>query len=517
MPLRPMPANHSGHRVDAELTRRMPVSDDAFTGTVDSPKFNALLTRILDTDYSQSAATLREELPESTRSRRPDTSSAATRASRAHRRGRRGRVLWLSGVFTAAVAALIVIALLPAATPIHAVRSPAWRLVSSLGTVYAIDASAGATQAVTCPTTPTCYVETDSSTSELPTGVEVTHDGGTRWDALPVPSGIFITTALTCPSAASCMASAISSSTFSAGTPSVPMMLSTNDGGATWSMESVSIPADPGPDPGLVSADRNRGFGQLTCFTSLTCIAFGTTPYGLLEGGGGHTPVMQTVVLRTHDGGAHWSIHDLPWVPTPSGGRAWSNAEPATFSCPNASTCVGLAGVLSAPATGHQATSLLEWRTENGGTTWTHSWVASFSGMGGAGASVTCADTSHCLAFTGPATPTTHGPGYEMLSTNDGGVTWSTSEPLAGTGVTVTSVSCRNAADCWIAGGHNEKGEPEVGVIMATTDGGSTWTSQSAPKTLSVGDVACPSNTCYAVAIKSGGGLVPFRREFLKD
>lgn len=478
---------------------------------------------------------VREELLGSIVAAGRGTTTAAPAAPRRHRRvRRRRRVVWVSGVLaTAVAAALAVIALLPAATPPSPVRSPAWRLLSSIGTAFAADASAGSPNAITCPTTSTCYVVTESLviTHQLesggagpdhneipfPTGAEVTQDGGTSWHALPVPSGVDISTSFACPSATTCLAGARPLSSLLTGPPSGPMVIRTTDGGATWSETAVSIPADPGPDPGLISGHQDQGLTRLICFSSLTCIAFGMTPYGLAEGGStGHTHVTQTVVLRTADGGSHWSTYDLPWVPTPSGTPAWSNAEHATFSCPNASTCIGLAGVWSrgssGSSTGVQPASILEWRTENGGATWTHSWVAQFPGSAGDGAHLACADASHCLAFT---EPTTLGGGYEMLSTSDGGASWATSEPLAGTGITVTSVSCRSATECWVAG--TQKGETPGGVILLTTDGGSTWTSQPIPPTLSVENVTCRSSTCYAMAYQSGSGQTPFTMELLAN
>lgn len=521
-----MKTNWPYERIYRELDARNPLHEGEVTGSESNSEAQALLSRLLAIDPA-------------TQQMLDDPEQATSRHAASRWRARHQRRV-VAGVFGAAVTAvaavLIVIALLPTTPPRSPVRSPAWRLVSSFGTQYAAVAGAGSTEAATCPTTSTCYVVTDSLVVEpgldsggagpnhnevpTPTGAEVTHDGGTSWHALDVPPDVDITTSFTCPGATTCLAVAHSLSSDLTGPRSPPMVLRTTDGGTTWTEASVSIPADPGPDPALVSGGQSSSLDQLICFSARTCIGFGTTPYGLAEGGStGHTHVTQTVVLRTADGGVHWSLDDLPWVPTPSGAPAWSNAAAATFSCPDATTCIGLAGVWSAPSgsTGNQASALLEWRTEDGGATWTHSWVAQFSGTGGAGAHVTCADASHCLAFTGPATPTTRGPGYEMLSTSDGGASWVTSEPLAGTGVTVTSVSCQTADDCWIAGGHAQKGETPGGVIMVTTDGGSTWTTEPVPPTLSVQDVTCQSSACYAVAIKSGGGLTPFTMELLRN
>lgn len=522
-----MKTNWPYERIYGAIDARNPLHEDEIAGSECTPEARALLSRVVAIDP------VTQQVPDDPEHAISPHSTSLTRGGRHRRRVVSGVV---GAVVVAAAAALIVVALLPAATPRSPVPSSAWQLVSSFGTQYAAVGGAGSTEAATCPNTSTCYVVSDSLVVEpgldsggagpnhnevpTPTGIEVTHDGGATWDALPVPADVEITTSLTCPSATTCLVGADSLSTNLTGTPSPPMVLRTTDGGATWTETSVSIPADPGPDPALVSGDQTRSLDQLICFSSLTCVAFGTTPYGLAEGGSkGRTPVMQTVVLRTTDGGAHWSTDDLPWVPTPSGAPAWSNAEGATFSCPDASTCIGLAGVWSAPtgSAGGQPSSLLEWRTVDGGTTCAHSWVAQFPGAGGTGAKVTCADASHCLAFTGPATPTTHGPGYEMLSTSDGGTSWTTSEPLAGTGITVTSVSCRTASDCWIAGGHAKEGETPGGAILATTDGGATWTAQPVPPTLSVKAVTCPSSTCYAVAIKSGGSLVPFTMELLEN
>jgi len=60
------------------------------------------------------------------------------------------------------------------------------------------------------------------------------------------------------------------------------------------------------------------------------------------------------------------------------GDPGWSSEQTATFSCATDHTCVGLATVLAAPNDdrkssnyGDQAASLLEYRSTDGGVSWT--------------------------------------------------------------------------------------------------------------------------------------------------
>jgi hypothetical protein len=427
-------------------------------------------------------------------------------------RRRQRTLVWSAAFVTAAAAALIVTVLIPGATARPRTIQSDWQLVSDIVSVgYQPDSTIASAHSITCPSASTCYVVTDSEVANpglvngagpahneipTPTSGEVTTNGGATWQTLGLPSGLFLDTNFSCPTVTTCMVGAVPLSETDS-TPTTQLLLTSTNGGTKWTEQSVSIPADPGPDPSILKAGQGGTWSQLQCFDASTCLAFGLTPYGLAEQGGpGVEPVNQTVVMRTDDGGQNWTTNDLPWVTTPSGSSAWSNAEAANFSCANEQTCIGLAGVLGALVDGTQPISTFEWRTTDGGATWTNTWINQ-PFLDGGWQPLTCADSTHCLAI-GTSSASTNSTSSALLRTTDGGATWQLVLLTAG-GIRFTeSVTCNTANECW-AGGRTRTG---TSVILASADGGTTWTSQTVPPDVqSVGVVACPTlRTCYAVA-----------------
>ena len=113
---------------------------------------------------------------------------------------------------------------------------------------------------------------------------------------------------------------------------------------------------------------------------------------------------------------------------------------------------------------------------------------------------VACPTASNCFAV-----GTNRSGAGDILATTDGGTTWtSQSVPSGVTGL--SGVACSSADSCFAVGSDSDLG---TGVILATTDG-STWSSQSVPP--GVGGlvaVACPAtDTCYAVGFGDGGGVI---------
>jgi photosystem II stability/assembly factor-like uncharacterized protein len=90
-----------------------------------------------------------------------------------------------------------------------------------------------------------------------------------------------------------------------------------------------------------------------------------------------------------------------------------------------------------------------------------------------------------------------------VAATTDGGATW-TSQALP-TGITsLSGVSCTGTEDCWAVGEdvvQTAPGPVDSGVIVSTTDGGSTWTDVTVPDGVSAVDgVSCAAAlTCTAV------------------
>jgi photosystem II stability/assembly factor-like uncharacterized protein len=91
-------------------------------------------------------------------------------------------------------------------------------------------------------------------------------------------------------------------------------------------------------------------------------------------------------------------------------------------------------------------------------------------------------------------------------ATTNGGSTW-TSQTVPSGIFELDAIACMNAHHCF-AGAVTSSGFN--GAILATSDGGTTWTSQPVPSSLSsVGDIACPSTLiCIAVGDTSSGSVI---------
>lgn len=102
---------------------------------------------------------------------------------------------------------------------------------------------------------------------------------------------------------------------------------------------------------------------------------------------------------------------------------------------------------------------------------------------------VTCADTTHCWAA-----------GYSgVLATADGGVTWTAQTvPALTANDYVAGISCVDRSACWAA--------THAGRLLRTTDGGATWAEQPglsgtvAALTCSPGTTTAASADCWALA-----------------
>ena len=137
--------------------------------------------------------------------------------------------------------------------------------------------------------------------------------------------------------------------------------------------------------------------------------------------------------------------------------------------------------------------------------------------------SVSCADSTVCVAsFFGD-----DGSSSEVLTSTDGGQSWSETDASGLPVAFVTGVSCAPVSECWAAGldrasgGRVGTGSIAIklgpgaeGIVASTADGGQTWQSQQLPQgVLAVFDIACPSDTsCYALAVQSAspGSLASF-------
>ncbi len=93
--------------------------------------------------------------------------------------------------------------------------------------------------------------------------------------------------------------------------------------------------------------------------------------------------------------------------------------------------------------------------------------------------------------------------GLGVISTADGGSTWQVSPVLNGQFGEWWGMTCPSAEDCWAVGGTTvgTNSTPGSAFILATHDGGQSWTQTSLPSGLSVVQaISCPTSTqCFAL------------------
>ena len=190
---------------------------------------------------------------------------------------------------------------------------------------------------------------------------------------------------------------------------------------------------------------------------------------------------------KTTDGGATWTLFsNLPTVPSTSIGTYELNG----ISCVSADSCVAVGGLNGGSGPARVIT------TTDGGATWSLSASAALSGV------QQLMDVS-CLPASGGGT-TCYGAGITfasdsgtaeslVLASQDDGATWAQVESLADNGW-FNSISCASTRNCWAAGAGSDD------ALAGTSDGGSSWSTVTSDTTNELGSVSCLSgSTCVAV------------------
>lgn len=307
-------------------------------------------------------------------------------------------------------------------------------------------------------------------------------DGGSSWTTLPLPGDAWLSSRLACSGPSTCAVGAIigASPGSTPGHSGRAVVLTTSDGGRTWSAHKV-----PGA-VGLVT--------DLACPSAAHCVALawgrsvptiaGLQPYS------GANRFFPTSVLTTEDGGRTWSTSTLP--KTPSG----VYDDLSSVTCPTSAQCIVLgerADIVEHDGGYVEANeALLVLSSHDGG----HSLTTSYRGPSLWPDGVACANGSSCLALAqrAPSPPV-------VLSTSDGGRTWTTvssSGPSADFAPTAGSLACPSPGHCLSAAG--------VGVAT-TSDGGRRWSTTSSFPNLPVGyasndvdEISClGSGVCLAL------------------
>ncbi len=181
------------------------------------------------------------------------------------------------------------------------------------------------------------------------------------------------------------------------------------------------------------------------------------------------------VIAATTDSGSTWTTQSLPSGVGPLSG----------ISCPTSLECV-VAG--SRPASFNPGTLTgLVLSTDDSGSSWS---VASLPSTVGPLDAVSCPSTTECLA-TGSLDD---GAGAAMLVSTDSGSVWSLQTIPSGLSG-LNSISCPTASDCFAVGNKLASNFSHViGVVIATTDAGTSWYEQSVP--VSVPDLVLKGIYC---------------------
>jgi len=256
-----------------------------------------------------------------------------------------------------------------------------------------------------CPSGTTCFgLGSINGTATF----NVSTDFGAYWAGVGIV-GTMSVSAVACPTAGDCV--------IAGQTGGRAVIVYSHDAGHTWT--AARTPAEPG------------AWRALSCDAS-HCVAFGSGRTGSTTRG---------FVAVSDDAGGSWR----------SGTPASPPGQVTSVACPSPGVCVALAG-----ATGIG-------RSTNGGSSWT--WAAAPNPAGVVGSSLSCAAPTSCRAFAG-AGAGAGGTATEVISTVDGGATWSAAA-TSGALPRSVSVVCTSVSRCL--------GYTVDGLDVWSPDGGVTW------------------------------------------
>jgi Bacterial Ig domain len=337
-------------------------------------------------------------------------------------------------------------------------------------------APVSAVNAVSCSTSSDCMAA--GWTSINAAAVVNTTNGGTNWATdFVAPDGVDDLVAVSCPTSTVCTAvgdavggigNTGSTQNFGSG-----VVVNTADGGATWTQQT--LPAATG------------SLGAISCASVSVCEALGNTSSG------------GSAIVGTTDGGATWLDQVVPSGFAAGDGLVCSSDPCGGMSCPSTSDCTAVNG-----------TSVIG--TTNGGTNWTSESVSSGESLD----AVACSSTTRCTAVGSTTTSDPSDPA--IVATSDGGATWTAETPPSGFSspngfsTSLVSVVCPSTTSCVALGDIVNTSLP----IISTSDGGATWTMPGdipeSPHLYQLNQIACTSSTaCMVVgeaSVNDGPGVV---------
>jgi len=346
----------------------------------------------------------------------------------------------------------------PSASVCEAAGGPGIMGTTNGGTTWTVQALPSGFKdfsGLVCPSTTMCEVSATNESNDVV--ILGTTDGGTTWTEQTSTSTVFGGFDIVCPSTTMCEAAGLG------------QLLGTTNGGATWTAQTT-------PSGMYVQED-------VACASTTVCEAAGYTG-SLSPGSDG------AAIIGTTNGGATWTLQT---VPTKIG------AYTGDLECPSSSVCYAAAYGYSGVYTGFpQAGTILN--TTDGGTTWNTQTLPS-------GALVlsnfACPSSTTCEAVGaigdgGPA---------DLFGTANGGTTWTDQGSFASYNWNISeTMACSSPSICVVAGtNYSATNGPSMATIMGTTDGGTTWTTQTVPASITgISDLVCGSATaCAATATNS--------------
>lgn len=259
-----------------------------------------------------------------------------------------------------------------------------------------------------------------------------------------------------------------------------PEVAHSSNGGETWTLETPSLWNDS-----VYSWWPN----SIDCVTATTCWLAGETSNSLQD----------PVVAVTTDGGQTWSTYassadaSASWVSASSLPSVVSKDPNGTYalngiSCVSAISCVAVGGLNEADGTASVVS------TTDGGASWSLSPDPTLSHIQELFA-VSCVaqssgqpwcETAGVAGDEGPVT----------LTSSDGGSAWFGEQFLGGSGW-LSSISCSDTSDCWVAGAGTTL------ALAGTTDGGQSWQATYDDTTNQEGTVSCAIRV-FCVATTDG-------------
>ncbi|MHB8289713.1 MAG: DUF6531 domain-containing protein [Acidimicrobiales bacterium] len=275
-----------------------------------------------------------------------------------------------------------------------------------------------------------------------------------------------------------------------AGNGSGSSMISCADTSACELVRAQSIDGTQNAGSAWVAQTLSPSFGGmhrykvLSCPTSLKCIAVSRSDN----------------VWATFDGGAVWTpVGTIPTIQGPSDAATYADSMflPTAFACANALDC--WVGGYYLYGTG---TPTLYY-TLDGGTHWsTDTFPANTNSFP---TSLSCTSTSVCWALS------TNGRVFEGTPSPGSPESWTVKSNFPTSDFKISDtmyISCPSGSECLVTGGNSTTG---VGVIVVTTDSGSSWTSESLPSSVvDVTEASCASSSsCWAIGTLSGSPSSP--------